>query len=163
MFNEICKDHSHTQNIRFPTFRDNRIGILIRTDAFTATVPRQFTAGPTGTPYGVNTLLGWTLTGLIPQRYTQKREGQSNSTSIELFNHIKRRQDDPDEDLLQPFWTNERVNFNQCSSMGKSPVDKESVFILNDTKKHIGDRYQIALPWKKDVKLPNIYFMAKVQ
>ena len=70
MLNEICRDHSHLQNIRFPTIRDNRIGILIGADAFTATVSRQFTTGPTGTPYGVNTLLGWTLTGPIPQRYT---------------------------------------------------------------------------------------------
>ena len=69
---------------------------MIRADAFTATVPRQFTPGPTG----VNTVLGWTLTGTIPQRYTQKRDRQSNNTSIALFNQIKRRQDDPDEDLL---------------------------------------------------------------
>ena len=163
MLNEICRDHSHLQSIRFPTIRDNRIGILIGADAFTATVPRQFTTGPTGTPYGVNTLLGWTLTGPIPQRYTQKRVGQSNSTNITLFNHIKRRQDDPDEDLLQLFWTIEGVNFNQCSSKGQSSDDKEAVSILNDTIRHIGDRYQIGILWKKDITLPNNYFMAKVQ
>ena len=163
MLNEICRDHYHLQSIRFPTIRDNRIGILIGADAFTATVPRQFTTGPTGAPYGVNTLHGWTLTGPIPQRYTQKRVGQSNSTNITLFNHIKRRQDDPDEDLLQLFWTIEGVNFNQCSSKGQSSDDKEAVSILNDTIRHIGDRYQIGLPWKKDIILPNNYFMAKVQ
>ena len=75
MLNEICQDHSHLQNIRFPAIRDNRTGILIGADAFTATVPRQFTARPTGTPYRVNTLLGWTLTGPILQRYTQKMVG----------------------------------------------------------------------------------------
>ena len=85
LLNEICRDHSHLKNIRFPTIRDNRIGFLTGADAFTATVPRLLTTGPTGTPYGVNTLLGWTLTGPIPQRYTQKRVGQSNSTSITLF------------------------------------------------------------------------------
>ena len=163
MLNEICGDHSHLQNIRFPTIRDNRIRILIAADAFTATVPRQFTTGPTGTPYGVNTLLGWTLTGPIPQRYTQERVGQSNSTNITLFNHIRRRQDDPDEDLLQLFWTIEGVTFNQCSSKGQSSDDKEALSILNDTTKHIGDRYQIGLPWKKDIKLPNNYLMATVQ
>ena len=163
MLNEICRDHSHLQNIRFPAIRDNRIGILIGADAFTATVPRQFTTGPTGTPNGVNTLLVWTLKGLIPQRYTQKRVGHSNSTSITLFNHIRRRQDDPDEDLLQLFWTIEGVNFNQCYSKGQSLDDKEALSILNDTIKHSGDRYQIGLPWKEDITLPNNYFMAKVQ
>ena len=160
MLNEICRDHSHLQNTRFPTIRDNRIGILIGADAFTATVPKQFTTGPTGTPYGVNTLLGWTLTGPIPQRYTQKRVGHSNSTSITLFNHIRRQQDYTDEDFLQLFWTIEGVNFKQCSSKGQSADDKEALSILNDTIKHIGDSYQIELPWKK---LPNNYFMAKVQ
>ena len=163
MLNEICRGHSHLQNIRFPLIRDNRIGILIGADAFTATVPRQFITGTTGTPYGVNTLLGWTLTGPIPQSNTQKKVGHSNSTSITLFNHIRRRQDNPDEDLLQLFWTIEGANFNQCSSKGQSADNKEALSILNDTIKHIGDRYQIGLPWKKDITLPNNYFMAKVQ
>ena len=160
ILNEICRDHSNLQNIRFSTIRDNKIGILIKADAFTATLPRQFTTGPTGTPYGVNALLGWTLTGRFPQWYTQKRVGQSNSTSITVFNHIKRQQGDPDEDLLQLFWKIEGVNFNQCSSKGQSSDDKEAS--LNDTIKHISDRYQIGLPWKKDITLPNNYFMAKV-
>ena len=59
MLNKIC--------------RDNRIEILIGADASTATAPKQFTTGPNGTPYGVNILVGWTLKGPIPQRYTQKR------------------------------------------------------------------------------------------
>ena len=39
MLNEICRDHSHLHSIRFPTIRDNRIGILIGADAFTAQFP----------------------------------------------------------------------------------------------------------------------------
>ena len=101
--------------------------------------------------------------GPIPQRYTKKRVGHSNSTSITLFNHIRRRQGDPDEDLLQLFWTIQGVNFNQCSSKGQSADDKEALSILNDTIKHIGDRYQIGLPSKKDITLPHNYFVAKVQ
>ena len=55
------------------------------------------------------------------------------------------------------------MNFNQCSSKGQSADDKIVLSILNDTIKHIGDRYQIGLPWKKDITLPNNYSMAKVQ
>ena len=55
------------------------------------------------------------------------------------------------------------MNFNQCSSKGQSSDDKEALSILNDTIKHIGDRYQSGLPRKKDIKLPNNYLMAKVQ
>ena len=113
------------------------------------------TTGPTGIPYEVNTLLGWTLTGPIPQRYTQKKFGQSNSPSITLFYHNRRRQGNPDKDLLQLFWTIEGVNFNQFSSKRHSADDNEALSILNDTIKHIGDRYQIGLQWKKDIQLPN--------
>ena len=63
MLIEICRDHSHLQNIRFPTIREISLEILIGTDAFTTTVRRQFRTGSTGTTYGVNLVLGWTLTG----------------------------------------------------------------------------------------------------
>ena len=111
MLSEICRYHAQLQNIRLPTISDNRTGILIGADAITATVPRQFTTGPTGTPFGVNTLLCWTLAGPIPQRYTHQRVRQSNSTSIAIFNHNMRRQDEPNEDHLQLFWTIEAVKF----------------------------------------------------
>ena len=55
------------------------------------------------------------------------------------------------------------MDFNQCSSRGKFSDDKEAVSILKDSIKHIGDRYQIGLPWMKDISLPNNYFMAKIQ
>ena len=73
--------------------------------------------------------------------------GQSNSASIAIFNDIMRRRNRPDEDLLQFFWINEGVNFNQCSIKGQSSDDEESLFILNDIIKHIIDRYQIDLSW----------------
>ena len=39
MLNIVCKDFGHLSSINFPQIRDNRIGILIGADAFTATVP----------------------------------------------------------------------------------------------------------------------------
>ena len=45
MLNEISRDHSHLQNISFPTIRCNRIGILIGADAFTAIVSGQYPPG----------------------------------------------------------------------------------------------------------------------
>ena len=69
MLNFICADYDHLNNITFPQIRDNSIGVLIGADAFIATVPLKFTTGPPGTPYGVLTQLGWTVTGPIPQKY----------------------------------------------------------------------------------------------
>ena len=78
VMNKICRDHPRHRNKSFPTIRDNRIGILIGTDAFTATVPKQFTTGPTGNPYGVKTPLGWTLGAFL--RGTHRR-GSYNQTT----------------------------------------------------------------------------------
>ena len=93
----------------------------------------------------------------------QKEVGQSDNTSIALFNHIKRQQKDPDEDLFQLFWTIEWVNFNQCSFKEQSSDDKDALFILNDTMKHIGDRHQFGVPWKRKITFSNNYFSAKIQ
>ena len=51
MLNSVCKDFGHLGDIKFPQIRDNKIGILIGADAFTATVPLKYTIGPPGTPY----------------------------------------------------------------------------------------------------------------
>ena len=105
MYNRLCRDHDHLAEINFPQIRDNKIGIFIGADAFLATVPRHFTTGKPGTPYGVNTLLGWILTGPVPQEYFQPTNKGSSNHNITLFNHLKRGSDDPDENLLHLFWT----------------------------------------------------------
>ena len=69
MLNRLCRDRDHLAEIDFPQIRDNNNGILVEADAFLATVPRHFTTGKPETPYGVNTLLGWTWTGPVQQEY----------------------------------------------------------------------------------------------
>ena len=68
MLNSVCKDFGHLSGIN-SQIRDNRIGILIEADSFTATVPLKYTIGAPGTPYGVLTQLGWTITGPVPNKY----------------------------------------------------------------------------------------------
>ena len=101
MLNRLCRDHDLLAEVNF--LRDNKIGILIGADAFLATVPRHFTTGKPGTPYGVNTMLGWTLTGPVPQEYFQTNNKGSSNQNITLFNHLRRGSDDPDEKLLHHF------------------------------------------------------------
>ena len=114
--NRLCRDHDHLAEVNFPQFRDNKIGILIGADNFLATVPRHFTTDKPVTAYGINTLLGWTLTGLLPQEYFQPNNKGSSNHSITLFNHLKQGSDDPDKNVLHLFWTFEGVNFSQGST-----------------------------------------------
>ena len=120
MLNRLCRDHDHLAEVSLPHIRDNKIeiGILIGADAFLATVPKHFTTGKPGTPYEINTMLGWTLKGPVPQEYFQPNNKGSSNHNITLFNHLKRGSDDPDENLLHLFWTFEGVNFSQGSKKG---------------------------------------------
>ena len=89
MLNSICADYDHLNNITFPQIRDNRIGVLIGADAFIATVPLKFTTGPPGTPYGVLTQLGWTVTGPVPQKYKPTSNKKEINYNITLYNRKK--------------------------------------------------------------------------
>ena len=88
MLNRLRRDHDHLAEIIFPQICDNKIGLLILADAFLATVSRYFSTGKPGTPYGVNTLLGWTLTGPVPEEYFQPNNKGSSNHNITLFNHF---------------------------------------------------------------------------
>ena len=163
MLNRLCRDHDRLAEINLPQFRDNKIGILIEADAFLATVPRHFTTCKPGTPYGVTTMLGWTLTGPVPQEHFQPNNKGSSNYNINLFNHLKRCSDDPDENLLHLFCTFEGVNFNQGSTKGHNDEDQKVLKTLAETTNHNGEIYEIGLPWREKVTLPNNNFMARVQ
>ena len=89
MLNSVCKDFGLLNGINFSQIRDNRIGILKGADAFTATVPLKYTIGQPGTPYGVLTQLGWTITGPVPNKYRQLTEKNKCNRHITLFDRVK--------------------------------------------------------------------------
>ena len=163
ILDRLCRDHDHLEEINFPQIRDNRIGILIGADAFLANVPRHFTTGKPRTPYGVNTMLGLTLTGPVPQEYFQPNNKGSSNHNINLFNHIKWGSGEPDKNVQHLFWTSEGVIFSHCSTKGHNEEDQKALKTLAETTHHNGERYEIGLPWREHVSLPNNYLMARVQ
>ena len=57
--------------------------------------------------------------------------------------------------MLQLFCTCERTSTNQ--------ENKKALPISEDTVKDNGEKYEIGLPWKQNMLLPNNYFPAKAQ
>ena len=112
----------------------------------------QYTSLPANQelPTGVNTLLGWTLTGPVPQEYFQPNNKGSSNHNITPFNHLKRGSDDPDENLLHLFWTSEGVHFSQGSTKGHNEEDQKAQKTLAETKHHNGERYEIGLPRREN-------------
>ena len=76
-----------------------------------------------------------------------KQKGSSNH-NITLFNHLKRGNDDRDENLLHLFWSFEGVNFSQGFPKGYNEEDQKAVKTLTKTTHHNGERYEVGLPWR---------------
>ena len=149
--------------MNFPQIRDNRIGILIGADAFTATVPLKYTIRPPETSCGFLTQLGWTITGPVPNKYRQFTEKNKCNRNISLYNRVKSEETILDEDMLQLFWTCEGTSTTKASPNTKNQEDKKALQIFEDTVKHNGKRYEIGLPWKQNIQLSNSYFLANAQ
>ena len=62
--------------------------------------------------------------------------------------------------MLEQYWSIEKTASEPAESFVFSDVDNEAVQILEKTCRHNGERYEIGLPWKTDVQLPNNYYAA---
>ena len=98
----------------------------------------------------------------MPQEYVQPNNKESSNHNSTPFNHLKRGIDDPYENFLDLFWTFEGVNFSQDSKKGHNEEDQKALKTLAETTHHNGETYEIGLPWRENVTLPNNYFMARV-
>ena len=61
--------------------------------------------------------------------------------------------------MLEQYWSIEKTASDPAESF-LSDVDKEALQTLERTCRHNGERYEIGLPWKTDVQLPNNYYAA---
>ena len=127
MLNSVCKYFGHLSGISFPQIRDNRIGILIGADAFTAKVPLKYAIGPPGPPYGVLTQLGWTITGPVSNKFRQLTKKNKCNRKINLFNRVMSEETILDEDMLQLFWTCEGKNSTKGSPNTINQEDKKAL------------------------------------
>ena len=80
-----------------------------------------------------------------------------------MFNRVKSEETILDEDMLQLFWTCEGTRTTKASPNTVNQEDKKALQIFEDTVKHNGERYEIGLPWKQNIQLPDNYFLAKAQ
>ena len=65
--------------------------------------------------------------------------------------------------MLQLFWTCEGTSTTKSSPNTINQEDKKALQISEDTVKQNGERYEIGLPCRQNIQLPNNYFLAKAQ
>ena len=63
-------------------------------------------------------------------------------------------------DMIEQYWSIEKTTSEPAESFVLYDVDNEALQILEKTCRHNGEQYEISLPWKTDVHLPNKYYAA---
>ena len=160
VLNSICAEYDHPDNISCPLIRDNRIGVLIGTDAFIATVPLKFTTGQPGTSYGFLTQLRWTVTGpkLQKNKPTSKKGNQLQHHALQKNKKTKKNKEIED-DMLRKFWTME----GKILVSGKKTLSADDRKAIETKKDDAPQWFTLLTPLNNDTKLPNNYFLARAQ
>ena len=82
--NKSCSLYNHLRHVNFPDLGDNTVQILLGVDAFWNFAERDIRKGPTGTPYAVKNLLGWTITGPLNQKSNSSGSNSHSTKFIDL-------------------------------------------------------------------------------
>ena len=157
--NSICQSNSVLRHIKFPDIDKGRIGVLLGTSCVQFTHALEWIRGSPNRPAGLRTELGWTIAGELMHR---KRTKSSFRKNFVLFAATEIHRNDSDQfptDMLEQYWSIEKTASEPAESF-LSDVDKEALQTLERTCRHNGERYEIGLPWKTDVQLPNNYYAA---
>ena len=131
-------------------------------NTFSFTHPIEVIPATKKQPFGVETRLGWTLAGEyeIVQKQTKQRSHQQKQYVYHVSQKIFDSQ--PLEELLEQFWKIE-AGGTQPGSESTILADKEAPDILNKTIGYNGERYEIGLSWKKQLRIENNPFAALSQ
>jgi hypothetical protein len=123
------------------------IKVILGSDATEIIIPREVREGPKGSPYGIKTKLGWTITGKIPE-YVRKSESV-------YFVHVASSEEELNE-MVKSWWKTESFGCLFDRDEQRSREDERVIKLLDDTTQFVDGRYEVGLIWKDpNVNLPN--------
>ena len=115
------------------------IKVILGSDVTEIIIPREVREGPRGSPFGIKTKLGWTVTGTLP-RYSR------DSESI-CFIHVASPEEELNE-LVKTWWRTESFGCKHDSDEWRSKEDELILESLEKTTCKVDGRYQVGLIWK---------------
>ena len=158
--NGICQSNSTLRHIKFPDIDKGRIGVLLGTSCVQFTHALEWIRGYPTPPADLRTELGWTIAGEFMYRRRTKSSFRKNFVLLAATEIHRNAADQFPPDMLEQYWSIEKTASEPAESFVLSDVDNEALQTLEKTCRHNGERYEIALPWKSDVNLPNNYYAA---
>ena len=145
----------HVADLEIPEVDSKDVTILLGANVLEAILQREVRRGSPGQPAAVLTAFGWTLTGSVKSLVTPE------SLHVMLIHTV------PSEgDLLhrqvQNWWRTDSFGTKYAQTSPRSLEDKRALQTLQETVKHVGDRYQVGLLWKTpDIEFPDNRAMAE--
>ena len=144
----------HVTDLEIPEVDSKDVMILFGANMLEAILEPEVCRGSPGQPAAVLTAFGWTLTGSVKKLVTPE------SLHVMLVHTVP-----SDDNLLH----RQVQNWRRTDSFGtkyeqtspRSLEDKRALQTLQETVKHVGDRYQVGLLWKTpDIEFPDNRYMA---
>ena len=126
---------------------NKHVDILIGQDYAEALIPLEVRQGSRGEPFAVRTKLGWSVNG--PAHHVSSKFTSAISHFASEFFLDQR---------VKKMWDIENENFTNSGSM--SVEDKKVLELWDDKVKKVDGHYELPIPWKSNVYIPNHVHMA---
>ena len=145
----------HVADIEIPEVDSQNVTVLLGANVLEAILQHEVRRGAPGQPAAVRTAFGWTLTGSV--------KGFIAPESFHVMHiHTVPSSDDLLHKQMQNWWRTDSFGTKYEQASPRSIEDKKALKILEETVKHVGDRYQVGMLWKRpDVEFPDNKAMAE--
>ena len=132
----------HLNGVPICDMKGARVHVIVGQDLPDLLRPRDVRSGPEGSPYAVNTLLGWTMNGPLKEMFTNTA---TNNVSV----HYVQEGDERDHalsDLMERFWKVETAATNDDRVISQTDKRVMREWDSNVTKE--GCHYVLPIPLK---------------
>ena len=145
----------HVADLEIPEVDSEDVRILLGANVLEAILQLEVHRGSPGQHAAVLTAFRWTLTGSVKSLVTPE------SLHVMLI-HTVPSEDDLLHRQVEHWWRTDLFGTKYVQTSPRSLEDKRALQTLQETVKHVGDRYQVGLLWKTpDIEFPDNRAMAE--
>ena len=138
---DVKSKWSHLNDINIPEATSCDVSLLIGSDCMDIILPIETRCGPRGTPVGIRTKLGWTISGPLPDHLR---------TSEKVFHTYVQPPDEELNNRVKSWWRTEDFGCKYEVEAQRSVEDEKAMHTLEESTKLVDGRYEVPLFWKKN-------------
>ena len=142
----------HLSDLELDEVAGNPVTLLLGRDVAELIVPLEIRHGPKGSPVGVRSRIGWTVTGRVPG-YIQEQESVCKV-------HVTTPEEELNE-TVKTWWRTENFGCRYDNDTQRSVEDGRVMKFLSESTRKVDGRYEVPLIWCDDnVNLPDNFTAA---